>query len=174
MILADGVNLLLGVLGIIAQVIIVWLLLSWLFGVKVPAITRTHALHIAFAAATVAVLGSLTYSDILGYEPCKLCWIQRILMYPQLLILGMALWGKHKGSHALIDVSIILSLAGAVVAAYQSLMQLGIVSEGACAANAVSCAQIFVMEFGYITIPFMACITFLLIALLAHHKRRHA
>ena len=168
-----AVNLILGLLAIIAQIAVVWLLLSWLFGVKMPAITRTHALHISFVAATVAMLGSLTYLDILGYAPCTLCWIQRILMYPQVLILGMALWGKHKGNSALIDTSIILSLAGAIVAGYQTLMQFGIVPEGACAVGAVSCAQRFVVEFGYITIPLLSFVTFLLIALLLHHKKRH-
>src|SRR3989344_8652500 len=158
MTLTDGVNIAFGIAGVIAQVVVVWLLLSWLFGVRVPLITRTHAFHFAFIAATIAMLGSLTYSDILGFEPCKLCWIQRILMYPQVLILGMALWGKHKGSNALIDVSIVLSLIGAAVAAYQSLIQLGIIPEGSCAAigYSVSCAERFVLQFGYITIPLMA------------------
>lgn len=171
--MASSVNFIFGLLAIVAQLAVVWLLLSWLFGVRMPAVTRTHALHFAFLAATVAMLGSLTYSDILGYAPCSLCWFQRILMYPQVLILGMALWGTHKGSNALIDTSIILSLTGAIVAGYQTLMQFGIVPEGACAAGAVSCAQRFVLEFGYITIPFLSFVSFLLIALLVHHKKRH-
>ena len=30
----------------------------------------------------VATLGSLYFSEIRGFEPCTLCWYQRILMYP--------------------------------------------------------------------------------------------
>lgn len=163
--MADSVNFILGLLSISAQLLVVWLVLAWLFGFKVPEMIRTHALPLAFTVALFATLGSLTYSEILGYEPCKLCWFQRIFMYPQALILGLALWGKHKGSKALLDTSLILSMIGAAVAFYHYLMQLGIVPEGSCGAvgYSVSCAQRFVMTFGYITIPMMALSAFLLI-----------
>lgn len=161
----EGVNFILGILSIVAEITVVWLVFSWLFGLKVPQFIRTHALPLAFTTALIAMFGSLTYSEILGYEPCKLCWIQRILMYPQVLILGCALWGRHKGVRALLDTSLVLSTVGAVVALYHYLMQLGVISEGSCAAvgYSVSCAQRFVMQFGYITIPLMAFSAFLLI-----------
>jgi len=144
-----------------------------LFGFKIPEVLRLHALPLAFTAVLIATLGSLTYSEIIGYEPCKLCWIQRILMYPQVLILGLAVWGQHKGNRALIDVSLIMSLIGAMVAFYHYLMQLGIIPEGSCAAvgYSVSCAERFVMEFGYLTIPMMALSAFLFIALFLREKR---
>ena len=172
--MASSVNLIFSILSIIAQAAVVWLLVSWLFGLKMPAIIRIHAISLAFTAALLATLGSLTYSEILGYEPCKLCWFQRIFMYPQVLILGFALWGKHKGSRALLDTSLALSIIGAAVALYHYLMQLGIVSEGSCAAvgYSVSCAERFVMQFGYITIPFMALSAFLFIAFLIFQKKR--
>ena len=172
--MASSVNLIFSILSIIAQAAVVWLLVSWLFGLKMPAIIRIHAISLAFTAAHLATLGSLTYSEILGYEPCKLCWFQRIFMYPQVLILGFALWGKHKGSRALLDTSLALSIIGAAVALYHYLMQLGIVSEGSCAAvgYSVSCAERFVMQFGYITIPFMALSAFLFIAFLIFQKKR--
>ena len=163
--MANTLNFIFGLLAIVAQLAVIWLLLSWLFGWKSPEFARSHALLLAFATALIATLGSLTYSEILGYEPCKLCWIQRIFMYPQALILGLAIWGKHKGVNALLDVSLVLSVIGALVAAYHYLMQLGIVPEGSCAAvgYSVSCAKVFVMQFGYITIPLMAFSAFLLI-----------
>ena len=163
--MASSLNLILGILTIIAQVAVVALVFSWLFGAKIPENIRVYAIAIAFAAALIATLGSLTYSEILGYDPCKLCWIQRIFMYPQVLVLGLALWGKHKESKALLDTSLTMSIIGALVALYHYLMQLGIVPEGSCAAvgYSVSCAQRFVMQFGYITIPLMAFSAFLLI-----------
>ena len=163
--MASSLNLILGILTIIAQVAVVALVFSWLFGAKIPENIRVYAIAIAFAAALIATLGSLTYSEILGYDPCKLCWIQRIFMYPQVLVLGLALWGKHKESKALLDTSLTMSIIGALVALYHYLMQLGIVPEGSCAAVgfSVSCAQRFVMQFGYITIPLMAFSAFLLI-----------
>src|SRR3989338_7653646 len=148
--MASSLNLILGILTIIAQVAVVALVFSWLFGAKIPENIRVYAIAIAFAAALIATLGSLTYSEILGYDPCKLCWIQRIFMYPQVLVLGLALWGKHKESKALLDTSLTMSIIGALVALYHYLMQLGIVPEGSCAAvgYSVSCAQRFVMQFG--------------------------
>src|SRR3989338_2054283 len=122
----------------------------------------------------LATLGSLTYSEVLGYAPCKLCWIQRIFMYPQVLILGLALFGKHKGSRALVDTSLVLSAIGAVVALYHYLMQLGIIPEGSCAAigYSVSCAERFVLQFGYITIPLMAFSAYLLVTFALLLKRK--
>jgi len=49
-------------------------------------------LSLAWLVAIVATLGSLYYSEIRLFIPCKLCWYQRIMMYPQVLLLGIALW----------------------------------------------------------------------------------
>jgi len=40
--------------------------------------------------ATVATAGSLWFSLGLGLVPCELCWYQRILMYPLVVVLGVA------------------------------------------------------------------------------------
>ena len=45
---------------------------------------------IAWVIATVATFGSLYFSEIMGYMPCNLCWYQRILMYPLVIVLGIA------------------------------------------------------------------------------------
>ena len=39
-----------------------------------------------WAAALIATLGSLYFSEIKGYIPCTMCWYQRIFMYPIVLI----------------------------------------------------------------------------------------
>ncbi len=44
----------------------------------------------AWAAATLAMAGSLYFSEIAHYTPCTLCWYQRIAMYPLVLILAIA------------------------------------------------------------------------------------
>src|SRR3989338_4029041 len=50
-----------------------------------------RALPLSFLVALAAVAGSLFYSEIAGFEPCKLCWFQRIFMYPQVVLLGLAM-----------------------------------------------------------------------------------
>lgn len=118
----------------------------------------------AFIVSLVGMLGSLTYSDIIGYEPCKFCWFQRIFLYPQVLILGMALFKKDK---SIVPYVFGMSAIGAFIALYHYLMQLG-VAPAICDAVGVSisCSKLFVMSLGYITIPLMAFTAFLLIILL--------
>lgn len=124
-----------------------------------------RAIFIGFIVALLATLGSLIYSDVIGYEPCKLCWYQRIFMYPLVLIFGMALWKKHEWIK---PYGILLSGIGALIAAFHYLGQIGWNPFGLeCLAigYSASCAKNFVLEFGYITIPLMAFSAFTLIAL---------
>ena len=48
-----------------------------------------------WVVALSATMGSLYFSEIRGYEPCELCWIQRILMYPLVIITGIAYVQKN-------------------------------------------------------------------------------
>ena len=48
------------------------------------------ALWIAFLVAAVAMAGSLYFSEVANYIPCRLCWFQRIAMYPLAVILLVA------------------------------------------------------------------------------------
>ncbi|MBI2476533.1 MAG: disulfide bond formation protein B [Candidatus Taylorbacteria bacterium] len=122
----------------------------------------SHGLIFGFIVALTAVAASLLYSDVIGYEPCKLCWLQRIFLYPQVIILGLALWQKTKDAATY---CLTLSSLGAVVAGYHFYGQSinpNVLS--ACdAAGGASCAVRFFVEFGYITIPMMSLTAFLLI-----------
>ena len=121
-----------------------------------------HGLLLAFVVALIATLGSLFYLEIAGYDPCKLCWFQRIFMYPQTIVLGIALWRKDAN---IVLYGLTLSIIGALIAFYHYVMQLGMVPSLPCSAvgYSVSCSQRFVLQLGYITIPMMALTAFLLI-----------
>lgn len=54
-----------------------------------------NALLVMWTVAFTATLGSLYFSEIRQYEPCELCWYQRILMYPLVLIIGIAIIQKN-------------------------------------------------------------------------------
>ncbi len=124
-----------------------------------------------FVVALVATCGSLFFSEIAGLLPCKFCWFQRIFMYPQTLLLLIALWRKDRG----IAVSILaLSLIGMAfsVTHYSEQVQavLHPVAIGnslvACDPSGISCAATQIsFLFGYISIPLMAFTAFLLNAL---------
>lgn len=127
---------------------------------------------IGFVATLLAVSGSLFYSDVMSYEPCKLCWYQRIFMYSQLILFTIALFIKNK---VLVINSMVLSSIGILIAVYHYLIQTWIIKTWSCSVAGdytASCSSYFVMAYGYITIPVMATIIFaiLLIAGVAYKK----
>lgn len=125
-----------------------------------------------FVMALVATLGSLYYSEIAGFEPCKYCWFQRILMYPLVVIMYIAIKVKDKYiSRYVLPISGI----GTLLAGYHYLTQLGWLPSTCVATGySVGCAKIFVMTFGYITIPMMSFTAFLLIFVLQVISKRYS
>ncbi|MDO8663635.1 MAG: disulfide oxidoreductase [Candidatus Wildermuthbacteria bacterium] len=164
--LVSAVNQVLSILTITAQILIIGLIAVILLKKsKILDLTGRRAILFAFIVALTSTLGSLFYSEIAKFEPCKLCWFQRILMYPQVILLGMAILKKEKNIAGYI---LGLSVPGSIIAGYHYLLQLGVVPAFSCSAVGYSahCSQRFVMNFGYITIPLMAFSAFLLIILL--------
>lgn len=156
------ITTILSTLTIAGQIIILAYLATIIFlpNHQYRELIRKYAPHLALAAVTIATLGSLFYSEVAGYEPCKLCWIQRIFMYPQVVLLITAFVKKRAG--AMLFYTLPLSIIGGLIAVYHYLLQLGVVSGAACGVvgYSVSCAQRFVMSYGYITIPMMAITAF--------------
>lgn len=121
-------------------------------------VVKKYIDEIIFLISLVALVGSLVYSNIVGFPPCDLCWIQRIFMYPQVGIAGVSLWRKEKLA---VFYALPLSVLGALVALFQSLADWGIGgSLLPCTAEGGLCARVYVMEYGYVTIPVMALTTF--------------
>lgn len=126
---------------------------------------RAHRMTLAFTVAALATAGSLLFSELAGFLPCKLCWFQRILMYPQALIFGVALW-KRENVFAPV-LGLLFSVLGGIIAAYHYYLQWGGTALVPCAADPTqSCAQRLVFQYGYVTIPMMALSAFVLIVLL--------
>lgn len=92
-------------------------------------------------------------------------------MYPQVLLFGAALW---KSEERIADYIMVMSVVGAFIAGYHYLLQIGVLPELPCSAVgfSVSCAQIFTMGLGYITIPLMAFTAFVIITLLMAVKKQ--
>ncbi len=125
-----------------------------------------------FIMALVATLGSLYYSEIAGFEPCKYCWFQRILMYPLTIIMFIALRIKDKYISRYV---LPISVMGTLLAGYHYLTQLGWLPSTCVATGySVGCAKVFVMTFGYITIPMMSFTAFLLILVLQIISKRYS
>lgn len=91
-------------------------------------------LALATLVATVATAGSLYLSLGLGLTPCELCWYQRILMYPLVVVLGVAVAERRPDVWRTV---LPLSVLGAGTATYHSYLQVTAVScgfAGECAA----------------------------------------
>ena len=79
------------VLALVAGVGAVALVVSFVAGPRSPGAALARSIHRGrtgwtLAVAGVATLGSLYFSEIADFVPCRLCWFQRILMYPIALI----------------------------------------------------------------------------------------
>ena len=158
----------LSVLTVLAQIEIILLLILWFKNKKKQSKLYKKVVGIAtnyaFITALLATLGSLYYSEVAGFDPCKYCWFQRILMYPLVLIIFVGLKLKDKNLYKYV---LALSIPGTLLAGYHYLTQLGWLPSTCVATGySVGCAKIFVMTFGYITIPMMSFTAFLLITVL--------
>lgn len=121
-----------------------------------PTLPRARTLLAAAAlVSTVATAGSLTYSLVLGFPPCELCWYQRILMYP---LVGVLAYAFLTGDDEIYRLVLPFCAGGIALAAYQSYLQ--VVAGGTCTFG--GCATIHVRP---ITIPNQSLVAFCLIAL---------
>jgi disulfide bond formation protein DsbB len=115
----------------------------------------------AAVVAAVATAGSLWLSLGLGLTPCRLCWYQRILMYPLVVVLGVAAVEDRPGVWR---TALPLAVPGAGVAAYHSLLQVAAVSGSTCSV-AVGCATVqYALAGGLLTVPRLSLLAFLLVS----------
>jgi disulfide bond formation protein DsbB len=111
----------------------------------------------------VATLGSLYFSQIRGFEPCTLCWYQRILMYPIILIAGIGLFQKN--ANIALTTAVFAFIGGGISLYHYGIQKLAFLSDSAPACGLVPCTGQYINYLGFITIPFLALIAFLLIAI---------
>ncbi len=139
---------------------------------------KKYGLRIIFVQALVATIGSLYYGrygdpvvnimtwDLFnaanGYAPCTLCRYARILMYP---ITITALIGILKKSYDAVDYMIIPVVLGILLELYHYSLQKFPISTSAFCTKMNPCNALQVDYFGFITIPFLCLIAFVVIAI---------
>lgn len=126
---------------------------------------KRYLLKFTLIISLVATSGSLYFSEVAGFEPCRLCWFQRILMYPLPIMMITALIGKYKG---VFNYVLPLSFIGLSIAIYHYYNQVIGGSSLTCSVvgYSASCSERFFTYFGYITIPWMSFSAFTYIFLL--------
>ena len=183
----NNLDLILGFSAIALQIVSVFLLLLLFLGNKKNKVfdfIDKHFIYLGFFVSLIAVIFSLVYSEVIRFTPCELCWFQRIFLFPQVFLFGIALWDKparpHEGADgdkSVIKYSVPLLCAGFAISIYQNLIYyFGNSSGSICDSSGVSCFQHLVSVFGgYISIPMLALTSFfflLVITLVVHFYKK--
>lgn len=137
-------------------------------------------LRIIGALALSSALFALGYQYIYHLAVCELCWWQRIWLFPITIIVPVSLYYHIRHNHV---VTGILAIIGGFFASYHYYYHfqawvLGNFLEMPCETGGLLPACVDnegVLNFGFVTIPFMGVVLFLTIvwlSYLAHQKAR--
>lgn len=133
-------------------------------------ILQSYGLYFAWVVSLIATGGSLYFSEVLGFVPCSLCWFQRIFMYPLVFLLGIT---AYRNDHNVIPYIFPLTLIGGGISLFHYLEQKvpSLESIAPCTIG-VPCSQMYINWFGFVTIPFLALVAFILITIFLWFARK--
>lgn len=159
----------LGTVTLLGQILAVLLLALLIMRMLMPKDKKSEKIarfisqnftSIVLIVSTIATVASLTLSDVLNIVPCKLCWYQRIFMYPVVVISFIALITNETVKKYVLTLSVI----GIAISTYHILLQM-FPNLLECNDETAKCSAVQFAQYGYITIPVMAFTAFLLIIL---------
>jgi disulfide bond formation protein DsbB len=128
-------------------------------------------LFVGWAASVIATLGSLYFSEIMKFIPCELCWFQRIFMYPLAVILGIAVVKKD---YRISLYSMVLPGIGGTISIYHYLIQkVPFFKEHSISCGMIPCTDQYINWLGFITIPFLALVAFIIIFVVSFYIYRN-
>lgn len=122
------------------------------------------------------VATTLLYSEVFGFIPCSLCWLQRVALYPQTLMTLMAYKQKDYNHFPLYGMT--LAAFGFIVGVYQYTYQTlpqEVLTSGLmpCLADgSADCSKKVMEVFGFVTFPFLSAVVFAFLFVLYLHMWR--
>jgi disulfide bond formation protein DsbB len=131
-------------------------------GPRLRAVLAGQGLPLAWLVAVVATLGSLYLSEIADLPPCRLCWFQRIAMYPLVVVLGLGWLRRDAGARLTAGV---LAGLGLLVNLWHLAIEIRPTLEGDGCDPLNPCSLRWVEVWGFWTIPRMATVAFALVLL---------
>lgn len=131
-------------------------------GPRLQAALAGQGLPLAWLVAVVATLGSLYLSEGAHLTPCRLCWYQRIAMYPLVVVLGIGWLRRDTGARL---TGAVLAGLGLAVNLWHLAIELWPSIEGRGCDPANPCSLRWVEVWGFWTIPRMATVAFALVLL---------
>ena len=117
-------------------------------------------LWLAFLVAAAATAGSLYFSEVAHFTPCRLCWFQRIAMYPLVTTLLVAAIRKDRAARWYVLPQAVIGLG---VAAYHYLIEWYPNLEKTACDLSAPCTAVWFRGFGFVSLAFMAGAGFLAI-----------
>ncbi|MDA1674874.1 disulfide oxidoreductase [Bacillus cereus group sp. TH152-1LC] len=118
-------------------------------------------IRISWLVALVATLGSLFFSEIMHFIPCTLCWYQRILMYPLVIFLGVAMIRNNEDVPYYV---LPMSILGMIISGYHySIQKIISMPKLTTCTTGTPCTGQYVNWLDFITIPFLAFVAFTII-----------
>jgi disulfide bond formation protein DsbB len=128
---------------------------------KVSAWTLIFA---AWLTASVASLGALFLGEVMGLLPCVLCWYQRIFMFPLVVILAIGLFPFDP---KVLRYALPLAGVGLLISLFQVLLVAGVIPKSMTpCTQGIPCGSVQIEWFGFVTIPLLSFLAFLVIVAL--------
>ena len=129
-------------------------------------------LFAAWVLVTVATLGSLFFSEVMQVPVCKLCWYQRIAIYPMVLILAIGLLPYDP---RVLRYAVAFTCLGWLIALFHVLLVTGIIPESAqpCV-QGIPCSETHISLLGFLNIPTLSLLTFTVIGVLLFYSHKHS
>jgi disulfide bond formation protein DsbB len=120
--------------------------------------------------ALVATLGSLFFSEVMAIPVCKLCWYQRLALYPLVVILAFGLFPFEP---RMLRTAAVFVACGWLIGLFQLLVIAGLIPENLqpCV-QGIPCSDTHIALFGFLNIPTLSFLTFSFIGALLYFAHR--
>lgn len=148
---------------VLLQILIIIFVVLWIKKHSLLDRVREYS-HLILALIFIgSAFGSLIYEFGFGFEPCLLCWYQRIAIFGVAIL---ALTSDIRKNLLLQKQVLIFSVLGLLVAIVHNYIDIIPSGVDLCGAGP-SCLKRYIYEFGYITIPMMSLTVLLAGSILA-------
>jgi disulfide bond formation protein DsbB len=130
-------------------------------------------LFAAWLIALTSTLAALFIGEVMGQEPCVLCWYQRAFMFPLAIVLLVAVLRADAGAWRY---ALPLAASGWLIAGFHTLQYAGVIPKALepCSATGPSCSGAAMTIFNGVPIPLLALFAFTAIIFLLTLVRRRS
>lgn len=118
-------------------------------------------LYIIWLIALSGFFLSIYFGEVAHFEPCRLCWYQRMALFPLVLLLGL---GVYRSDFGVLPYTIVFALLGTLVASYHALQEsFPLLQTTALCGEKGDCSEPVFLLFGFLTFPVLSAAGFLAI-----------